>query len=126
MGLDQLASLLGVVGYPEGETWFFLNDATLNWSTKSASSGHPVILRRWSKGPIAVVFPRNTSPKAGATTIPSPAHTHKINNPKCRLNVDAHITVLGLSVAKDELDEASRLCSEEDPTTIAAVKAARW
>ena len=125
MGLDQLASLLGVIGYPEGESWFQLSDKVLDWSTKSETANHAVILRRWQKGPTAVVFPRNTSPGASAR-FPNPGHTHKVNFPKCWLTKDASVTLLGLSVLKDVLNEKTHLCTEEDAATIAAVKAAKW
>lgn len=125
MGLDQLASLLGEIGYPEGESWFQLSDKVLDWSTKSETANHAVILRRWQKGPTAVVFPRNMSAGSSAR-LPNPAHTHRAKFPKCWLTKYAHVTILGLTVPKDELNEDSHLCTEEDVVTVAAVKAAKW
>lgn len=125
MGLDQLASLLGVIGYPEGETWFQLPDKVLDWSTRSETAYHAVILRRWQNGPTAVVFPRNTV-LGSAATFPNPAHKHQAKFPSCWLTKDAHVTILGLTVPKDVLNEHSHLCTEEDAATVDVVKAAKW
>lgn len=125
MGLDELASVLGLIGYPEGESWFQLSDKVLDWSTKSESANHAVILRRWQKGPTAVVFPRNTNPGSTAT-LPNPAHTHRAKFPKCWLAKGAYVTILGLTVPKGALNEDSHLCTEEDAATIASVKVAKW
>ena len=125
MGLDELAALLGQIGYVKGESWFQLSDKVLDWSTRSATANHAVILRSWQGGPTAVVFPRNTSASA-STQCANPGHTHKTEFPKCWLRQNAHVTLMAVTAPKDVLNEDSHLCNEEDVATIAWVKAARW
>jgi len=126
MGLEQLAALLGEIGYPEGETWFHQTEAVVGFAPQKPDAMRAIILRRWQKGPTAVVFPRSTSELA-KHELPNQAHTHQAAWPKCWLRDNGRIVLSrAVVLAKDALDEAHRLCTEDDPATIAAVKAARW
>ncbi len=124
MGLSDLAGLLNM-GPPEGESWFEQTEEVVGFAPQKPSAQRPIILRRWQKGPTAVVFPRTSHVESDG--VANPGHSHRAAWPKCWLRDDGRIVLSRpVVLAKDALDEAHRLCSEDDQATIAAVLAARW
>lgn len=125
MGFEALAGLLGVMGYPECETWFQQTEEVVGFAPQKPSAKRPIILRRWQNGPTAVVFPRTS--RLADSELRNPGHSHKSTWPKCWLHDEGSIVLSHPVVLnKDHLDEHHRLCAEEDLTTIDAVRAARW
>lgn len=123
-GLKDLAGLLNM-GPPIG-AWFQQTEAVVGFARGKDSANRPIIVRHWpDSGPIAHVFARTSN--LDRTEVRNPAHRHQAEWPKCWLREDGNIVVSRpLPVPKDALDEAHRLCSEDDQRTIDAVKKARW
>lgn len=125
INLSDLAALLNM-GPPGCESWFQQTEAVVGFAPQKPRANRAVILRQWpSAGPIAYVFARTSN--LDGVELRNPGHQHRSTWPKCWLRDDGNIVLSRpLSVAKDALDEAHRLCSEDDQATIDAVKAARW
>lgn len=120
INLDAVRAALGF-GPVEGEAWFQLPDAELGFASHKSGT-RALILRTWGGGPLAVVLPRTRTPHSDELV--NPAHDHRGTYPRCWLGVPAWVvTRYPISVAKSSLTDASRLCSEEDPATVAAVLA---
>ncbi len=87
------------------------------------SGTRALVLRTWGAGPIAVVLPRTRTPHPDEPL--NPPHQHPTAFPSCWLRDAAWIvTRYPIAVAKSSLTDRTRLCSEEDPATVAAVLAA--
>ena len=123
-GFADLARMLNMSA-PMG-AWFEQTEAVVGFAPQKPSEMRPIILRHWAPtGAIAVVFARTT--KNYSVEVTNPAHDHRSEWPRCRLSEAGNIVVSRpLPVAKDDLDEAHRLCFEDDQATIDAVKAAQW
>ncbi len=124
IGLEDLARVLNMS--PLTGAWFEQTESVVGFAPQKPSAMRPVILRHWAPtGAIAVVFARTT--KTYRIEVFNPAHDHRDDRPKCWLREDGNIIVSRpLPIAKDDLDEAHRMCFEDDQATIDAVKAARW
>lgn len=124
IGLADLARVLNM-GPPMG-AWFEQTEAVVGFAPQKPGAMRPVIMRHWApNGVVAVVFARTT--KDYNLEVPNPAHDHRSEWPKCWLRAPGNIIVSRpLPIAKDDLDEAHRLCLEDDEATIDEVKAARW
>ena len=123
-GLADLARLLNM-GPPIG-AWFQQTEAVVGFARGKDSANRPIIVRHWpSSGPIAYVFARTSN--LDQIDVQNPGHDHREEWPRCWLQNDGNIVVSQpLPISKDALDEAHRLCLDDDPATIDAVKAARW
>ena len=123
--LSDLARLLNM-GPPAGEAWFEQTESVVGFAPQKPNANRPVILRHWpSSGAIAHVFARTSS--LDRVEVLNPGHDHRGDWPRCWLRDDGSIVVSRpLPVPKDALDEAHRLCSDDDPRTIEAVSRARW
>jgi hypothetical protein len=118
--LDALRALLGL-GPTEGEAWFQLPDQDLGFA-RHKKGNRALLLRRWGAGPIATVLPRTTSHHHGEPL--NPAHDHRRDFPNCWLDQDAWIvTRYPINVAKPDLNDRTRMCTEDHAPTIAAVLA---
>lgn len=124
IGLADLAGLLNMG--PPMYAWFQQTEAIVGFAPQKPNAMRPIILRHWApSGPLAYVFARTSSLERAE--VRNPAHDHREEWPKCWLRDDGNIVVSRpLPVLKDALDPTHRLCSEDDQTTIDAVKAARW
>lgn len=108
-------------GPVEGEAWFHLPDAGMGFAPHKPGT-RALVLRTWGAGPLAVVLPRTRTAHPDEPV--NPAHAHRDVHPRCWLGVPGWVvTRYPISVAKSSLTDASRLCSEEDPATVAAVLA---
>lgn len=124
IGLEDLARMLNMS--PPTGAWFEQTESVVGFAPQKPGAMRPVILRHWAPtGAIAVVFARTT--KDYSVEVVNAAHDHNGDWPKCWLHEDGNIIVSRpLPIAKEDLDEAHRLCFEDDQATIDAVKAARW
>lgn len=115
--LDDLRAALGF-GPTEGEAWFDLPEQTAGFATQKTRT-RAVILYRWSNGPIATLFARTSTRKQPLT---NPPHTHQDEFPDCWLRKEGWIvTARPLPIDKTHLTDDTRMCTEDDPATIAAL-----
>lgn len=119
--LDFLRAQLGF-GPSEGESWFSVDPRVCGFGVHKKRK-RAVVLREWGHGALAVVFARTT--QQDSKSAPSPAHSHRSEFPACWLDMDAWIvTRLPLPVAKKELVQKNRMCTEPHQQTVEAVLAA--
>jgi hypothetical protein len=121
-GLDALRALLNLEPV-DGESWFLVPEKTLAFAQEEKYAGmRPAVLRRWGTGPLAVVYPRTTRKNSNAPE--TPAHDHKDHYPRCCISKAGWVLPrYPRTVAKDAMGDPR--CREQDPATIAAVKAGR-
>lgn len=120
--LDALRHMLGF-GPTEGEAWFVLPESIVGFAPQKPDSLRAIILGAWGTGQMAVVFPRSRSDQRQKEHL-NPAHVHHDDFPDCWLKDQAWVVLSRpIRVSKDELRDDSRLCTEDDPATIAAVQA---
>jgi hypothetical protein len=117
--LDALRAFLDM-GPTEGEAWFHLPEEKVGFAPHKAGKTRALVLRRWGTGPLAVVYPRTTRDRPKEPL--NPAHNHRATYNKCWLDKAARVlTRHPIPIAKDDLTEEWRLCSEEHEPTIRAV-----
>jgi hypothetical protein len=119
--LDALRQALGF-GPTEGEAWFELPEAIVRFAPHKHTN-RAIILRTWGPGPTATLFARTRADQRHAE-IRNPAHAHKQQHTKCWLNDPAWIVVSRpIVIDKAHLTDHTRMCTEDDPATIAQVLA---
>lgn len=115
--LDDLRAALGF-GPTEGEAWFDLSEEIAKFAPQKTTN-RAVILYKWGTGPIATLFARTGS---RPQPLVNPAHTHQVEFPECWLRKQGWIvTARPLPIDKAHLTDDTRMCTEDDAATIAAL-----